>query len=104
MLSDTQYWRLSFAASSCIVSRPTIRSSSAIRSCSSPRLRLVAKISGARSTNSSRQRKKTCGRSRYSRQISALSLIPESSSSTTCALNSGVNVRRFDIVFPLSLD
>ena len=78
------------AASNSIVSRPTICSSSAIRSCSSPRPRSVAKTSGARSTNSSRHRAKTYGRSWYSRQISALSLIPESSSSTTCALNSGV--------------
>jgi len=91
-----------FATSSSIVSRPTICSKSAIRSCSSPRLRSVAKISDARSRNSSRHREKTCGRSRYSRQISALSLTPVSSSSTTRALNSGVNARRSDIVFPPS--
>jgi tetratricopeptide (TPR) repeat protein len=89
-----------FATSNSMVSRPTICSRSAIRSCSSPRLRSVAKISGARSRNSSRHREKTCGLSRYSRQISALSLMPVSSSSTTWALNSGVNARRFDIVFP----
>ena len=62
----------------------------------------VAKISGARSRSSSLQRERTCGLSRYSRQISALSLTPVSSSSTARALNSGVNVRCFDIVFPLS--
>ena len=99
-LSDAKHRRLSFATSSRMVSRPTICSRPAIRSCSSPRLRSVAKISGARSRNSSRHREKTCGPNRYSRHISALSLTPESSSSTTWVLNSGVNARRFDIVFP----
>jgi hypothetical protein len=81
-----------FAASNCIVSRPTIRSSSAIRSCSSPRLGRVAKISAARSKNSTRQRENTSGFNWYSRQTSALLLIPVTSSSTTCALNSSYRV------------
>ena len=93
-----------FATSTSIVNRPSMRSSSAIRSCSSPRLGWVAKISGARSRNSSRQREKTWGRSWYSRQMSALSLMPVSSSRTIWALNSGVNVRRFDIVLSPFLD
>ena len=71
-----------------------------IRSCSSPRLRSVAKTSGARYGNCSRQCEKTCGRGRYSRQTLALCLTPVSSSSTTRALNSGVNARRFAILFP----
>ena len=93
-----------FAASNCIASCPIIRSNSAIRSCSSPRLGLVAKISDARSTNSPRQRENTSGFNRCFRQISALLFMPVSSSRTTCALKSGVNVLRFVIVLSPFLD
>jgi hypothetical protein len=87
-----------FAASSSMVKRPTIRSSSPIRSCSSPRLGLVANISGARSKNSTFQREKTWGLIRCFRQISAVHLRPVSSSRTIWALNSGLNVRRIVVM------
>jgi hypothetical protein len=91
-----------FAASSSIVNRPTIRSSSAICCCSSPRLGSVAKISGARFRNSAFQREKTGALNWCSRQISATVLAPVSSSITRRALNSGLKFRRFAIRFPLS--
>jgi hypothetical protein len=50
----------------------------------------------------SNPQKGSLGYHRYSRQISALSLILVSSSRITWALNSGVNVRRFGMAFPLS--
>jgi hypothetical protein len=91
-----------FAASSSMVNRPTIRSSSVIRCCSSPRLGSVAKISAARFRSSAFQREKTGALSWCSRQISAMVLAPVISSSTRRALNSGLKLRRFAIRFPLS--
>lgn len=89
-----------FAASSSMVSRPTMHSSSTIRSCSLLLLRFVSKTIGARSRNSAFQRESVWDLSRCSRQILAGLLTPVRSSSTTCALKSDVNVRLLAIVFP----
>ena len=76
--------------SSSIVSRPTIRSRSAIRFCSARWLSGAEKTFVARSTKCCFHADTTCDasrskmrRSRYSRQTSAMLLLPLSSSSTT---------------------
>ncbi len=87
-----------------MVSRPTMRSSSAMRCGSSPRPGCVAKISGARLRNSAFQRQKTGALNWCSRQISATVLTPVSSSITSRALNSGLKFRRLAIGFSPFLD
>src|SRR5579885_408486 len=82
-----------FEASSSIVSRPTMRSSSAICSCSLlalPLLRGSANAWGARSKNTSRQWHTRSAATSYSRQTWANDLWPLSTSSTTWVLRSAL--------------
>src|SRR6266702_2475375 len=100
LAKGTQQCRGFFAISSSIVSRPTSRSNSAIRSCSALRFWSCSNTSGARSRNSVFQRASTCGLSWCCRHSSAVLCAPLIRSSTTCVLNSAVNVRRCVIVYP----
>ena len=61
-----------------------------------------SKIRGASSKNCAFQRFSTWALTWYSRQASAAVLAPVNTSNTTWALDSGVNLRRFVMVVPLS--
>src|SRR5574341_104975 len=91
-----------FATSSCMVNRPTMRSSSAIRSASwlLPGCER-SNNSGARARNSCFQRERTVSLIPYSRLACARLFWLVSSSRTTRALNSGLYFRLSTIVNPL---
>lgn len=89
-----------FATSSSRVSRPTRRSRSAIRFCSARSFSAMEKMSVARCTKRRLHADTTCDASRCSRHTWAMVLLPVSTSSTTCTLKSGLNVRRFPMSVP----
>src|ERR687891_658281 len=91
-----------FAISSSRVKRPIRRSSSAILACSWLFCSPVWNSWGASSRNSLFQRVTIWELSWYWRQTSARLLAPLINSSTTRALNSGVNLRRVAMLIPSS--
>jgi site-specific DNA recombinase len=92
-----EYPNTFFAMSNWIVSRPIIRSSSAT-SFSCPSGLACSNSCGARWINSCFQRESTVSLIPYSRLASINPFFPEMSSSTTRALNSGLNFRLSTIV------
>src|SRR5262245_12682535 len=86
-----------FAASSSIVSRPTICSSSASRAWSAVASRSCAKARLALASSCFFQEVSSCSPSWFSRQTWAAVFVPVRTWRTTRALNSGLKVRRFAI-------
>src|ERR687896_507285 len=91
-----------FAISSSRVSRPIMRSNSAILARSWLLCSLVWKSWGAFSRNSTFHRATVWGLRLYCRQASARLVAPLISSNTTRALSSGVNLRRTAMFLPSS--
>src|SRR5690606_36989844 len=89
-----------FAISSSSVFCPSNRSSSRIRSLFSSKRRSCPKACAAFSRNCAFQEANNCGLIWCSRQTSAAVLAPLKTSSTTRALNSALNARRFRMTFP----